>query len=225
MTLPLATMENCPHIYLQTEVRMIERTQFSKTLTSLTSNICSCLMGLHPHQMRMWGQNMQNSHFSLGRHSGCHYCCSQSHDLRAVPDRLRLMFRHLQTTTSLLLLVNMLTLAEPLMLNHFIPSVRLKEETQVCEWLGSLTHTHARGKGRHRHCGARPNWHKLMNNKQEEQDQALEEQISYDQERSALQLMCNTKNSMTAFQLTWITQKENAYTHSLFSKSITQDVI
>lgn len=126
MTLPLVTTENSPHIYLQTEVRMIERTQFSKTLTILTSNICLCLMGVCPHQMRMWGQNIQNSRFSLRRHSGCHYCCSQSHDLRAVPDRLRLMVRHLHTTTSLVLSVNMLTLAEPLMLNHFIPSVRLK---------------------------------------------------------------------------------------------------
>lgn len=47
---------------------------------------------------------------------------------------------------------------------------------------------------------ARPDWQKLMTNKQEEQDQAVEEQVSYDQERFVLQLKCNTKNSMTAFQ-------------------------
>lgn len=64
-----------------------------------------------------------------------------------------------------------------------------------------------------------------MNSKQEEQDQGAEEQISYNQESFALRLMCNTKKSITAFQLIRITQQENTYTHSLFSKSLTQEVI
>lgn len=46
----------------------------------------------------------------------------QRHDLRAVPNRLRLMIRHLHTIASLVLFVNMLTL----MLNHFTPSPKMK---------------------------------------------------------------------------------------------------
>lgn len=83
--------------------------------------------------------------------------------------------------------------------HHSTPSARMKQ-TQACgPW--DLSHSHARGRGRHRLCRARPNWQKLTNNNKQEQDQAVEEQISYDQERFALQLKCNTKNSMTAFQL------------------------
>lgn len=129
MTLPLVTTESSPHTHLQTEVRMMERTQFSRTLTSLTSNICWCLMGMCPHK---WGCEDRTCRTPVSASEGarvCH-CCSQSHDPRAVPSGLRLMVRHSHTTASLVLSVNVLTL----MLNHFTASAR-------CVHDGSLTHT------------------------------------------------------------------------------------
>lgn len=177
-------------------------------------------MGVCPHQTRMWGQNTQNSRLSLGRRAGCH-CCGQSHDPRAGPGRSGLMVRHLHTTTSLLLFVNTLTL----MLNHQLhPPEWNKRLRCVNNW--DLLHTR---QGEEADTGtARPNWQKLVNNKQEKQDQAVEEHISYDQESlhlTALQLKCNTKHSMIAFQFIWITQQENIYTHSLFSECLTQETI
>lgn len=93
-----------------------------------------------PQQRKTWGQNTQNFFFYLGKRSGCHYCCSQCHDITAVPARLRLTVRHLQTTnsTSRFLFVNILTLAEPLMLNRFTASARLNKrqrELNECELL------------------------------------------------------------------------------------------
>ena len=93
--------------------------------------------------MRMWGQNIQNFFFYLGKHSGCHYCCSLCHDITAVPARLRPTVRHLPTMNSTLyfLFVNMLALAEPLMLNHFSVSARINI-TDPGNWMNGNCYTH-----------------------------------------------------------------------------------
>lgn len=52
------------------------------------------------------------------------------------------MVKHLHTTnsTSHFLFVNMLTLAEPLMLNHFTVSARINITDPRTEWMGTVTH-------------------------------------------------------------------------------------